>query len=103
MIGREEFAEAARYADAGAMEHGFAEYLELIGVDMEGLLYVAEQRGLRAAMLADGQDPSRLSRTEQTEVRLSRQARQLMPLLQAAVIDGIAVGLAAAKKKDQST
>jgi hypothetical protein len=103
MIGREQFAEAARYADAGAMEHGFEEYLKQIGVDLEGLLYIADQRGTRAAMLADGQDPSRLSRTQQTVVRFSPQIRRLLPYFQSAVIDGIAIGLAAAKKDDQST
>lgn len=93
MIDRKQFAESARYMDAQAEELGFEGFVAAKGVDLPGLLYIAEQRALRAAMMADGQDPTKLSRTQLTAVNLSPGARQLMPILQAAVMDGIFIGL----------
>lgn len=98
MIGRDELAESARYQDALAEEHKWLDYCKLVNVDPEGLEYVAHQRALRAVMLIDGQDPSKRSRTEKTTVDLSPQAESLLLPLTALAMDGIAIGLDAARK-----
>jgi|SRR4051794_23880089 hypothetical protein len=98
MIGVDELAESARYQDALAEEHEFEDHCKLLGVDQEAIEYVAHQRALRCAMLLDGQDPRALSRTEKTPIDLSPAAQQMMPTLAALSLDGIAIGLDAARK-----
>ena len=89
----DQFKEAARYVDAGVEEHGLEGWLRLRNVDPDALRYVVGQRALRAAMLHDGIDPTKLSRTEPTSIELSAEAAAMMPLLRAVALDGIATGL----------
>lgn len=98
MIGRDELAESARYQDALSEEHGWEEFCKVVGVEPMGLHYIAQQRALRMAMLLDGQDPRLLSRTEKTAVTLSDRATDMMPNLAALAMDGIVIGLHAARK-----
>ena len=93
MIDQKAFAEAARNNDAMASEYGIEEWMRTRDVDVAGLLYIIKQRALRAAMLVDGNDPRTLSRTEETTVQLSDKAEEMMSILQAAVLDGIAIGI----------
>ena len=93
MIGMEELAESSRYMDAISEERGFDGWCNSMNIDSEALMYVAEQRALRAAMLLDGQDPTLLSRTEKTAITLSERVRDLMPTLTALAMDGIGIGL----------
>lgn len=59
MIGKNEIAEAVRYGDALTEEHGdLPGYLHGLGVDIDGLGYVAMQRGLRMVMKEKGLDPN---------------------------------------------
>jgi hypothetical protein len=95
MIDQKAFAEAARHNDAMASEYGIEEWLRKRDIDQAGLLYIIKQRALRAAMIVDGQDPTALSRTEMTTVQLSDRAEEMMEILQAAVLDGIAIGITA--------
>jgi hypothetical protein len=98
MIGQDELAESARYMDALAEEHGFEGWAKMSGIDADGLNYVAAQRALRAAMLMDGQDPSKLSRTKKTKVKLSPPIMDLLPALTALSMDGLGIGIDAGKK-----
>ena len=95
MIDKDALAEAARYNDAAVEEHGLETWLKQNAIDAAGLFYIIEQRALRAAMLVDGQDPTKMSRTEMTTVNLSPQVKKLLPYFQAAVLDGIAIGIKA--------
>ena len=98
MISVNELAEAARYMDAMAEEHGFTEWTKLSGIDADALQYVANQRALRVAMMMDGQDPSKLSRTVKTTVSLSPRIQKLMPHLTVLAMDGIGIGLDVGRK-----
>jgi len=100
MIGKDELAESARYMDALSEEHGFEMWADLSNLDPDGLMYVAEQRALRAAMLIDGQDPTLLSRTEKTTITLSPEVQKLMPHLAGLSMDGIGIGLHAGRQDD---
>jgi hypothetical protein len=100
MIGKDELAEAARYADARAEELGLQEWAKQVGVDIDGLVYVANQRALRAAMIVDGQDPTNMPLDRMTTVRLSPAVRELLPFLTTVVIDGFALGFTAKHKED---
>ena len=92
-ITKSELAEAARNTDALTEEYGLQETLRRRGIDLAGVMYIAEQRALRAAMLFDGQDPTELSRTETTQVQLSPRAQEVMAILQAVALDGVAIGI----------
>ena len=92
-ITKSEIAEAARNADALTEEYGLQETLRRRGIDLAGVMYIAEQRALRAAMIFDGQDPTELSRTETTQVQLSPRAEEVMAILQAVALDGVAIGI----------
>jgi hypothetical protein len=100
MIGLDELAESARYMDALSEEHGFEKWADLSNLDAEGLIYVAEQRALRAAMLMDGQNPTLLSRTEKTTITLSPEVQNLMPHLTSLAMDGIGIGVHAGRQDD---
>ena len=93
MIGKTAFADAARDADALTEEYGLRETLRRRGIDLAGVMYIAEQRALRAAMILDGQDPTELSRTETTQVQLSPRVQEVMAILQAVALDGVAIGI----------
>ncbi len=99
MIGLDELAESARHQDALSEEHGFEDYCRLIGVDVQGFQYIANQRALRLAMMIDGQDPRSLSRTEKTAVNLSPEVQRLMHHLTSLSMDGIAIGIDAGKRR----
>ena len=101
MIGIDELAEAARFQDALSEEHDFDDYCRIIGVDYDGFQYLANQRALRCAMMLDGLDPSKMSRTEKTPINLSPRAQQLMSHLTALAMDGIAIGLHAGRQRER--
>ena len=98
MIGRDELAESARYTDALSEEHGFDTLAELQQIDGQGLMYVAQQRALRAAMLMDGQDPGKMSRTKKTKIVLPPMIRELLPALTALAMDGLWIGIHAGRQ-----
>ena len=93
MIGKTAFAEAARDADALTEEYGLRETLRGRGIALAGVMSIAEQRALRAAMILDGQDPADLSRTETTQVQLSPRVQEVMAILQAVALDGVPIGI----------
>ena len=93
MITKSEVADAARYTDALTEEYGLQETMRRQGIDLAGVMYIAEERALRAAMIFDGQDPTELSRTETTQVQLSPPAQEVMATLQAVALDGVAIGI----------
>ena len=68
-ITKSEFAEAARNTDALTEES-------------------PAQR-----LIFDGQDPTKLSRTETTQIQLSPRAQEVMATLQAVALDGVAIGI----------
>lgn len=90
MLGKDEFAEAARYSDARAEEHGLEEYMRQLGVDVPGLVYLVNQRALRAVMTLEGRNPN-VWRT--TVVKLSAEGERLLPYFASAEMDGIVIGM----------
>lgn len=98
MIGQDELSESARYMDALSEEHSFMDVSMMVNIDPESLIYVAEQRALRTAMLMDKQDPTLLSRTEVTTVTLSPEVKKLMPALTSLAMDGMVIGAHAARQ-----
>lgn len=89
MIGKDEIARAASDVDALAEEHqDLPAYWRQRGVDIEGLSYVAMQRGLRALMLMRGGNPNFGGRP--AAVKLSREDQRLQMALAAAFMDGFA-------------
>lgn len=101
MIDMNAFAEAARNNDAYVEEYGIEAWMERHGIEPEALSYITEQRALRAAMMLSGDDPTKLSRTEMTRVQLSDEAQELMPILQAVALDGIAIGVSAKTNEEE--
>jgi hypothetical protein len=88
MIGKHEIAESIRNADALAEEHhDLPAFWKERGVDMAGLTYVAEQRGLRAVMMLQGVNPNQ---RKPYPVALSAKERQLHALFAAMFMDGFA-------------
>lgn len=98
MIGQDELSESARYMDALSEEHGLESWASINNIDTEGLHYVAAQRALRVAMLMDGQNPMLLSRTEKTQITLSKQVEVLLPHLTALAMDGLGIGIHAGRQ-----
>lgn len=87
--------ETCRYNDAQAEEHGsdaLRRWGEIKRINLVDLAYVAHQRAIRMVMVIDGQDPTKLSRTEFTEVHLSPELRPFLNHFAATFIDGFAVG-----------
>lgn len=99
MIDKDLLGEAARFNDAQAEELGLPKWAEQHDVDLQGLLYLAEQRGLRGILtLVMGVDPATLNRPLDSPgmpVDLPENMRALLPLIQAAVVDGICIGIKA--------
>lgn len=101
MIDKDLLGEAARFNDAQAEEIGLPAFAEQHGIDLQGLLYLAEQRGLRGILtLVMGVDPATLNMpldAPKVPIDLPENMRALLPLIQAAVVDGICIGVKAAK------
>lgn len=97
-IGRDELARIARENDAETAQRGdaFPRWLSKYDVAEDGLLYVAGQRGLRAALMYDGQEGVMSSRVP-VKVDLSEIAKEIHALAGGVWIDGFAVGLKVAR------
>ena len=93
MIDKKAFSEAAQDADAFAGEYGLDEWLRRHDIDESALLWAVQQRALRAAMAYDGIDFATMPQTGLAQVSLSDEADHWLPILQATVLDGIAIGL----------
>lgn len=109
MIGKDELAEAARYNDAeveGDAE-SFARFFTSRNIDLEGMVYVAQQRALRAVMTSFmGVDPSELNQplnAPHRVVDMPDHLRALLPILTASVIDGVAMMARTREIRDQTT
>lgn len=93
-------AEAARYNDAAAEEHGFQEAVGQLGLDLEAVSYVAQQRALRAVLyLTRGPDAMEQYRDKPIPfvIPLSQIERDHAQQLTAVLIDGIGIGWKAAQ------
>jgi len=94
VIDQAKLAEAARRANAIAEEHGIEKWAELMDVDINAFVYMANQRALRcAALLVDGASPLDFEAAAAKPVRLSPRAQTLMSLITAAEMDGLSIGL----------
>lgn len=88
MIGKDKIAEAIRYADALSEEHNdLPGYWRERGVDVEGLSYVAMQRGLRGVVVLKGGNPNSQKRLP---VKLTGSEERFQMMLAAAFMDGFA-------------
>lgn len=92
----EAWKEASRYADALAGEGGLEHAAELASVEISELVYVAEQRALRALLVQTGRlgevDVRNLS-----AVALSPQERRWLRLATVVALDGLFIGWLAHK------
>jgi hypothetical protein len=103
MIGKDELAEAARYADAQSEELGLPDWCGQHGVDLNGMSEVALQRAIRAAYMYDGGDPRKLPRSGPLfPVKLSPTANRLVPLFATLAMDGMAIGIAAKETEQRA-
>lgn len=85
MIGQDQIAESVRNADAVSEERGLEALCRERGVDLEGLSYVAMQRGLRGVMALRGDDPNM---PHGGVVATSPAERRIQMTLAAAFMDG---------------
>lgn len=89
-IDRDRILTAVRNADRETEIHGLQHWMQSHNVSISGLIYVANQRALRGAMVIDGQDPT--NRTT-TVVDLPPEIEAQLPTIAATWIDGFAAGL----------
>lgn len=91
MITRDQLTSAVRNADRDVENNpgGIPGWCARYEIEDDGLLHVATQRGLRAAMALDGQDPT--NRTTRT-VKLGPIAQSMHTILTATWLDGFAAG-----------
>jgi hypothetical protein len=88
MIGKDEIAEACRYADALAEEHqDLPAYWRERGVDIDGLTYVAMQRGLRVVMMLRGENPNL---SQPTRINLKPEEVRMQAAFATIFMDGFA-------------
>jgi hypothetical protein len=95
MIGKDQIAETIRYNDAASEEHGLETFLRQRGVDIDGLAYVARQRGLRGIMALRGENPNV---QVPTRVRHTEAETKVLAMIAAGVMDGFMAGLALGRK-----
>lgn len=93
MIGQDEIAEATRAASARMEELGLPGWMEAYDIDQEGVVHVATQCAVRAAMMSEGRDTRAVQLRNVSLVRLGPNAERLVPLLAATWLDGFTVGL----------
>lgn len=93
MLTKDNIAEAVRYADARSEELGTLDaYCEAEGVELSGLVYVANQRALRMAMILDGQHPNPPGAARVSAVELPPEVERLIPVFASAWLDGFNAG-----------
>lgn len=101
LIGIEQIAESLRYVDAISEEHqDQPRFWRERGVDVEGLMYVAMQSGLRSVMIIKGMNPNI---TKRTPVALTPDEVELQVKFAAAFFSGCAVGMDIQKKYGPSS
>jgi hypothetical protein len=96
-------AQAARWNDAMTEEQGLPAACEHLGVDLDTLMHLAEQRAMRLHMIQTGRfaELQALARTNEPKaVRLSRADRLAITTLMPAYLDGILIGHRAAQQED---
>lgn len=94
---------AARYNDAEAEEGGFEATCEKFGLNPKTVMYLAEQRALRHAMVVTGQGGQlkEMHRTGRaTPFRPSQAQQQIMDLVLPAYVDAIVIGWRARELTD---
>lgn len=86
--------EAARNNDAIAEEHGLVEAAKRIGIDLEALMHVADQRALRATIaMSRGEKAMRsFAASKVTFVPMNPDELALHQTLTAVFMDGITLG-----------
>lgn len=92
MIDRDDIARAARNADALAEEIGLADFIARHDIDLDGLLYVCNQRALRLGLIAEGRNPNP-SPGKPVGIDLKPETERLLPTFAAAWLDGFLAGL----------
>src|SRR3954451_20411128 len=83
---------AARYNDAEAEEHGFADFVQSQGLTVADVMYLAEQRAIRVLYVATGRDMSIFGGREPRAIELSGDDRLKVIAFQSAELDGMLIG-----------
>jgi hypothetical protein len=92
MLIYDDLARACRENDMIAEERGFESAVEAVGASLAGVLLVAEQRAIRAALYAAGKPVP----TDMQPINIRPMTDAEFMRIQSAVLDGIAIGLRAA-------
>lgn len=92
MLTYDDLARACRENDKSAEEAGAAGAMLAVGIEIKEVLKAAEQRAIRIALFTHGKPVP----TDAVPVDISPMERAEFNRLQAAVLDGIAIGLRAA-------
>lgn len=103
MLDKDAIATACRYNDAQLAELGdsLEAWATQNEIDINGLIYVAEQRAIRAGLVASGVDPRRLSRTHFSRVALSPEQGRELPMRMALWMDAFGAGVLAARQEQR--
>lgn len=89
----EQLAAAVRYMDDVSDREGLQGVLQAVGVERSDLAYISEQRALRVVLMIRGAPIPKAM----TPIQLSREEEMLLTSLATSCMDGICIGLAAAK------
>jgi hypothetical protein len=89
----EEIASSARYLDSQTETRGGDEVLKELGIDWDSLRYVANQRAIRLMLVLSGKKLP----TSMKHVKLTAIEEAVVDHLSMASMDGICIGIAAAK------
>lgn len=103
MIRYDQMAEAARNNDALAEERGVVDTVERLGIDYQDAVRIAEQRGLRMALIVTGETERLRQATRAnvpTPMPLSTQQRRLADWFKLVYLDGLTGGVRVQQEKE---
>lgn len=93
MIRRIDISQAVCDQDSVLEEtHDLPPFVARLGIELDGLMAVAEQRALRVCMHMDGIDPSRWDKRERS-IHLSSGTAKLLPTFSALWLDAFVAGV----------
>jgi hypothetical protein len=98
--------EAARYGDAQCEERGLATTITENGLELDAIMYVAEQRALRITIMVS-RGPDALTAMASTgkfeSVRLTASEQSMLEQFKIAYLDGLFIGWTARSIADRSS
>lgn len=93
---------AARYNDAECEEHGLGIVIDKQGLELADVIYLAQQRALRALWIELGRDMAIFKSSVPVGMPLTSAERRRLVTLQAFIMDGILIGWRARGLSDEA-